>query len=167
MLKLSEKTIFTLALTSFVLLFLFSTKSLSPTARLVPLAILIPTLLLLFFELILDLSPKLASYYNKYDKVDLFNIKRRKYSNHEIKQNLQKQEFKLFSYIFFLTISIYLFGFLITLPSYIFLYLRFGVQEKTKVAISISITIFSLLYFVFIWLLRINFYSGLFWQLFQ
>ncbi|MFY9224891.1 MAG: hypothetical protein WAQ98_19620 [Blastocatellia bacterium] len=166
MIKLSEKAIFTFIITAFVLLFLFSTKSLSPTARLVPLAVLIPTLLILIFQLILDLIPKLSEYYKKYDRVDLFNVKRRKYTDKEILNYLYKEEIKIFIYLLVLIISIYLFGFLVALPSYMFLYLRFGVQEKTKIAISISIVIFALLYFVFTWLLSINFYSGLFWQLF-
>ncbi|MBK7993938.1 MAG: hypothetical protein IPK14_11110 [Blastocatellia bacterium] len=164
MIKLREKAILTFIITVFVLLFLFSTITLSPTARLVPLAILIPTLLILIFQLILDFSPKLSEYYKKYDRVDLFNVKRRKYTDKEILNHLYKEEIKIFSYLLLLIISIYLLGVLITLPSYIFLYLRFGVQEKTKIATIISVAIFSLLYFVFIWLLKINFYSGLFWQ---
>jgi len=63
-------------------------------------------------------------------------------------------------WLLMLVASIYLFGLLIALLAYTFLYLRWRSRESWKLSITIAIGIYCLIYSVFILALRVRLYEG-------
>jgi hypothetical protein len=163
MVKFSEKAIFTLFIMAFAGLLFYLTINLSPVARFVPLIVLIPTLGLLIFQLVLDLVPGLEESYRRFEKADLFGIERIRVriSAEEVdKVSQSRQEVNLLLWLLMLLTFIYLFGLLIALPAYTFLYLRRRSRESWKLSIAIAVGIYCLIYCVFILALRMRLYEG-------
>ena len=163
MIRFNEKALFTILLMTFAGLLFYLTINLSPVARFVPLTVLIPTLGLLIFQLALDLVPGLEERYRRFEKADLFGIERireRVTADKIDKVSQSRQEFNLMLWLLMLVASIYLFGLMIALPAYTFLYLRWRSRESWKLSITIAIGIYCLIYSVFILALRVRLYEG-------
>jgi hypothetical protein len=174
MIKLRERALFTLILSAFAGLILYFTVSLSPVARLVPITVVIPTLGLLIFQLVLDLAPWLEQKYRRFEKVDLLGVEeiKKEVSSHDQANSANagndassgRRELDLFSWVLLLVTMIYLLGFLVALPVYLLLYLRWRSGESWALSISVAVGMGSVLYGVFILTLRLRLDEGHLWR---
>lgn len=174
MIKFSERTLFTLVISAFVGFMFYLTINLDPVARLVPLTVVIPTLTLLIFQLVVDLVPWLEQRYRRFEKVDLFGVEQiqKKVLSHDQTNSVKaineisrgRRELSMFLWLLLLFPFIYLFGLLIALPTYTFLYLRWRSRESWTLSISMAVGMCSLLYGIFILVLRVRLYEGHLWR---
>lgn len=174
MIKFRERAWFTLILTAFVGLMLYLTINLSPVARLVPLAVAIPTMGLLIFQLAIDLAPGLEQRYRRFEKVDLLNVEhiRETISSHNQPQSANaaddvsggRRELSAFSWSLLLLALVGLVGFLVALPVYTLLYLRWRSGESWRLSLAVAAGMGGLLYGVFIVALRLRLYEGHLWR---
>jgi hypothetical protein len=165
-----ERSIFTSVLLAWVAFFAYATLDLGPAARLVPLSVAVPTLGLLIFQLAVDLVPRLEQRYRKFDKVDLLRVEplRKKVpaavssetSSFPDGEIAAEGEWRLFVWILFLPVLIYLLGLLIALPLHVLLYLRVRSRESWTLSIATAACLSAALYGIFVAALRIRLFEG-------
>jgi len=134
MMGIGEKAWFTMLLAALACLLLYLSFGLSPVARFVPLTVLIPTLILLFGQLVSDLTLKLDSDQKGSRRVDFFQsevfrqklkvFSGRAASPPDIGASLSEREGSVLSWLLMVLVCIYLFGFAVSMPSFILLYLK-------------------------------------------
>lgn len=174
MIKLNENALFTLLLIAFVSVILSLTFGLGRVGRLVPLTVAIPALGLLAFQLMLDLWPQVAKNYSRLEKKDLFRVeplreKSRANTSSEgaaermIRRGRESIAFLWLALIFLL---IYLFGFLIALPAFTFLYLKVRSGEGWIMSVLRAAGMCVLVYGVFMLALDIRLHEGQVWHWF-
>jgi len=170
MTNLRAGTVFTLLLLSFVLILFIFTLDLGRVARLVPLKVVVPTLVLLVVQLVLELVPKLAQRFKRFeklrfDKSEQLQEKTRIHSPVSVTENSRgKRELHMFAWILSLPVFIYFFGFLIAIPMFMLFYLRWRSGERWLFSILMTAGMWGLLYGVFVIALRTHFYEGLLWN---
>ncbi len=172
MVTFSQRAWFTFSLFAFAGVILYLTLGLGRVARMVPFAVVVPTLLLLVFQLMMDLLPRLAKTYNGWEQKDLFSVEafREKVSQRveEVEgEALQgNRERNIFLWLLLMLILIYLLGFLIALPLYTLLYLKRR-SENWLIALLIAMGIGCLVYGMSILNLGTRLYGGLLWEWFR
>lgn len=171
MIRFDEKTLFTSAMFAFVALIFSLTLGLGRVARLVPMVVVIPTLGLLLFQLLIDMFPRVAEKFSRFEKKDVFRVEPLREKSHNEagaeqgeEGSRRSQEMIAFLWLSSMLALIYLFGFLIALPVYIFLYLRKRSDEGWLMSAAIAAGMFSLIYGVFILTLGIRLYEGNLWK---
>jgi hypothetical protein len=172
MIKLEEKALFTLLLFAFVALLSSLTLGLGRVARLVPIVVVIPTLLLLVIQLMIDLLPQLAKKYSIIERQDVFRVEplREKslsgLSDERQEEDVSRRNRELKALLWLLVMFglIYLLGFLIALPLYVFLYLKQQSGEGWMISITTAAGIFALLYGVFVFAIGTGLYEGHLWR---
>jgi hypothetical protein len=164
----NQRACLTFLLFAFVAVILYLTLGLGPVARMVPLAVVIPTLLLLLFQLMMDMLPHLAQKYSRLESKDLFHVEGlRKKASKPIKDiegdTLERNnERKVFFWLLAMLIVIYLLGLLLALPLYTLFYLKRR-SENWLVAILVAVGIGCLVYAVSTLNLGTDLYKGLLW----
>ncbi|MCI0487452.1 MAG: hypothetical protein L0229_12735 [Blastocatellia bacterium] len=179
--RFSESAGFTLALLVFLGIILYLTVSLNPVARMVPLVVLVPTILLVSLEVLLELVPGLAKRYRLFEQKDVFGIERLRESVHtkgitlsgadceaQVKRDrvipFAGRESSVFAWIASIPVLIYILGFLMAVPLFLFLYLRWRSEESWTFSITTAAASLALLYLLFIELLRAPLYEGRLWM---
>ena len=159
----ARKATFTVLVFFLVLVLFVLTVQLGHVARLVPLKVVIPALVLVLFQLLLDLMPGLARRFAPFEQVDLparKDIRDSGSANLDTRVVSQKETLAIF-WIFLVLVLTYLLGFLIGLPLYLFLYLKIPARESWRVSVSTSIVLGGLLFIVFRLGLDTSLYQGL------
>lgn len=170
--KFGDRAAFTLLLFAFVILITSLTLGLGRVARLVPLAVAVPTLVALALQLLLDLSPRLAQTYRRLEKRDLFSVEtlraksqaRAVVEETEEKAQRDGSERQTFLWLLLLLPLVHLFGFLMALSLYVFLYFRGRADAGWLLSAAAAAGMGGLLYSVFILALGIHLYEGLLWD---
>jgi hypothetical protein len=164
------RTKFTLILFAFVTYVLYLTLDLGSVARMVPLQVAIPTLAVITIQLVLDLVPVLAQKFSPFEKI--------RFAGTEALQNktladgpgsvtrtlLSRRELCAFFWIFLMLLYIYVFGILLAVPLYTFLYLTIRAKERWLLSIVMAATLSGLVYGVFVLLLDASLYRGHLWD---
>jgi hypothetical protein len=114
--------------------------------------------------------PRLEKSYQPFERVDLFDVERlRKQTiqpdqadsvNVAERASTTRQEFSIFLWMLALLASIVLFGLVIALPVYSCLYLRWRAGGSWTFSLAVGLGVLSLLYGVFILVLRVQLYEG-------
>ena len=148
--------------------FLYLTLPLNPVARMVPLAVAVPAILLVSLELLLELAPGLAKRYRFLEQKDVFGVEPLRESiaavpNSELKAKRAGRELSVFAWVSSIPVLTYIFGFLIGVPLFLFLYLRWRSESSWRFSITSAGASIALLYFLFIELLRAPLYEGRLW----
>jgi hypothetical protein len=165
----NQRTCLTFLLFAFAAVILYLTLGLGSVARMVPFAVVIPTLLLLLFQLMMDMLPRLAQKYSRLENKDLFQVEglrkqvREPVEDVEVEALQRNRERKAFLWLLVMLILIYLLGFLIALPLYTLVYLKRR-SEKWLIAVPVAVGIGCLVYGVSILNLGTRLYGGLLWQ---
>lgn len=147
----ARKTTFTVLVFFLVLALFVLTMQLGHVARLVPLKVVIPALVLVLFQLLLDLMPGLARRFAPFEQVDLparKDIRSSRAASLDNRSFPQKETLAIF-WIVLALVLIYLLGLLIGLPLYLFLYLKIPARESWRVSVSTSIVFGGLLFVIF------------------
>jgi hypothetical protein len=171
--RFSQRACFTALLLAFAGVMFCLTFGLGRVARMVPFAIVVPTLLLLVFQLLLDLLPRLAQSYGRLENRDLFGVQglREKLAEGgeaaegEAAEGGQvgRKEGRAFLWLFLMLGLIYLLGLFMALPLYTLLYLKSG-AERWLTAIVMALTIACLIYGVSLLDPGARLYAGLLWN---
>lgn len=172
MIKLEEKALFTLLLFAFVAGLSVLTLGLGRVARLVPIVVVIPTFLLLALQLLLDLLPRLAEKYSVIERQDMFRVeplREKSLSGQSAEQSEEivlrrSRELNALLWLLAMFGLIYLFGFLIALPLYVFLYLKRQSKEGWLISITVAAGICGLLYGMFMFAIGTGLYEGHLWR---
>ena len=165
----NQKACLTFILFAFAGIIFYLTFGLGSVARMVPFAVVIPTLLLLLFQLMMDMLPRLAQKYSRLENKDLFHVEglrkkiREPVEDVEVEALQRNRERKAFLWLLVMLILIYLLGFLIALPLYTLVYLKRR-SEKWLIAVLVAVGIGCLVYGVSILNLGTRLYGGLLWQ---
>jgi hypothetical protein len=158
---------------AFVAAIFYLTIGLGRAARLVPLSVAVPTLGLLAFQLALDLSPRLARKYGRFEKKDIFRVEplREKglipEGGEQEDAARSSRERDAFFWLLVSFASLYLLGVLAGLPFYTFLYLKRRSREGWLISAGISAGLWGLLYLVLIIALGARLYEGRVWEWFE
>lgn len=170
--RLNEKSLFTLVLLAFVAVMFVMTLSLGRVARLVPLVVAVPTLVLLAVQLMLDAAPGLAASFSAMELKDPFGIRPRLESilaavsnggeSDDARRHLREQS--TFLWLTLMFALIYLFGFVVALPSYTFLYLHRRSGEGWMTSALVAAVMAALPYGIFVVALRLHLYEGVLWN---
>jgi len=144
----------------------------SPTARLVPLIVGIAGIIFILLQLMSHfpkLSDKLAILTQKKDffstrKIKLQKIKVKSEEIHDEADADQSvdafSEKEMFFWVLLFSVSIFLFGFLISVPSLIGVYLRYRADASWRFTILSALGIEFVMYFGFVYLLEVFLYKG-------
>ncbi|HET9531918.1 MAG TPA: hypothetical protein VFQ92_16280 [Blastocatellia bacterium] len=166
-----ERIFFTFSLLAFVVAIFCMTLGLGRAARMVPLAVAVPTMCLLAFQLVLDLSPRLARKYSSLEKKDLFKVEPLREKSSALTESEQpaeeptggEKESNVFLWLLVMLASLFLFGLLVGLPLYVFLYLKLRTGEGWLISSAMAAGVLGLLSLIFIFALRARLYEGELW----
>ena len=166
--RFTESAGFALTLLGVLGVILYLTLSLNPVARVVPLAVVVPAIALVSIEILLELAPGLAKRYRFLERKDVFGVEQlrgnvRTESDSAIQARSAGREASVFAWIGSIPALIYIFGFLMAVPLFLFLYLRGRSKERWLLSITTAAASTALLYFLFIEMLRVPLYEGRFW----
>ncbi|OGQ79701.1 MAG: hypothetical protein A3F90_16115 [Deltaproteobacteria bacterium RIFCSPLOWO2_12_FULL_60_19] len=154
--KLKPQTIFNLLVVVFFVVFIYEAKDWRLQARLYPWAIGIPMLVLSLIYIFLDLKgrPEKPAAQTSNTPMDF------QFTKGIDPAVARRRALTMFGWIVGFFAGIWLLGFHITIPAFVFLYLK--VQSGEKWAISIVLTAGAWLLFwgLFDWLLRLPFPDG-------
>ncbi len=174
MIRVTERAIFTLVLLAFVALIFYITLGLGPVARLVPLRVAVVTLVLILFQSLLDVLPRLAQRIHIIEQTDPLKTGQIKgVAKSPARSNSHQgaarfptltREVGVFLWILMIPAAIYLFGFLMAVPLYMFLFLKVRSREGYLVSIAAAIGLMCLLYGIFDILLSIRLEGGVIWR---
>jgi hypothetical protein len=135
----------------------------------VPFAVVVPTLLLLLFQLTMDILPGLAQKYSRLESKDLFNVEGlRKKVSQPVEDGKgealeRHKELQAFFWLSAMLILVYLLGFLIALPLYTLLYLKTH-AEKWGIALLVAVGVGCLVYGVSMLDLGTGLGGGILWK---
>lgn len=166
----TQKACLTFLLFTFAAVIFCLTFGLGRVARVVPFAVVIPTLLLLLFQLLMDLSPQLAKKYSGLEKKDMFSVDglRKQVSppveEAKVEPAERNKEGKVFLWLLAMFGLIYLLGAFIAIPLYTLLYLKRH-SEKWLTSIAVTLGICGLVYAMSVFDSGAWIYEGLLWRL--
>ncbi len=158
--KVTSGGIFTLSAILFVVLILWLTSGYPPAARHVPQVVCIFSLICLVVQLALDSFPPLGNIYGKIEGKGasvLEMLGEKVQGSDSISLRL---EILVFLWLGALLAGLLLFGFLISIPSYILFYLRFQAQLGWLRSALYGACTLLFVYLIFVRLLEIRLYSG-------
>ena len=154
--------IFEILLSLAVLWFVLESFGYNERARLLPLVIGVPTLVLMIIQTALDNIPGLAKY--RSGSLKLVNVEQAKKQVKDDQPDVKeigRREISALTWVIGLGIALSLFGYYIVIPVFLVLFLRLvGKTSWRAVGLSTVITCL-LLYGAFVYILDINFYSGM------
>lgn len=154
-LKANPGALFTVIILLLMLGLVMSAKQWQYQARLFPWAIGIPTLLLCFLQLGLDL-------FKTQKATDAAGMMDLPVDRSVPVAVVVKRAVNIFSWIFGLFLSVWLIGFIISVPLFMLLYLSIQAREPWKVTITYAVVMFVFLIGVFEMVLHIPWPPGVF-----
>jgi hypothetical protein len=113
------------------------------------------------FVLILSLAELCLTFFGKGESGEETDIMDFKLSNDLDKTLVNRRIISILLWIIGFTLGIFLLGFPITTPLFMFLYLKFDGKEGWGVSISMTIVVWMCFYFLFIWFMKTHFAEGL------
>jgi hypothetical protein len=167
--SLTRRACFSSLLLGFAAVILSLSLGLGRVARLVPLAVVVPTLLLLLFQLLMDLLPGLAEIYSRLERKDLFGVQEFRQITGKPGEESEdsglrgRRERRVFLWLFALPGLIYLLGLLLAIPLFTLFYLKGG-SEKWLTAMAIALAICCLIFALSLIDSGARLYEGLLWN---
>jgi hypothetical protein len=165
MIKFTQGTFFTLVLLTFTAFIFYITLGLGSLARLVPLRVVIVTFLLILFQLLLDLFSRVTEKNCTSKQTDLLKSQAFRVLGEDKKIPAFWEELRIFLWLLVIPTSIYIFGFLISAPLFVFITLKFWFKESWLISLGIAVGLLCLLYGVFDIFLVTHLEGGIFWKL--
>jgi hypothetical protein len=169
MTKFCEQAVFTLVLLVFAGLIFFLALDLGRLARLAPLVIVIPTLVLLVYQLGLDLVSWPAVSKGRSWTMDLPGAGRLGEAQAKLERSTEamrrsRRELSMFFWVLLMFALIFLFGFSFGVPLHTLLYLKVRSGESWLLSTAMTSGMWALLYGVFGLLLPVRLYEGQLWS---
>ena len=135
-----------------VLSFRFSSGS-----RMLPMISGICSSAILVFLIVMTFSSRLASWYGRFEKKALL-------MDEKMTVEERKKEVSVVAWFVGGTVLVYLVGFIVSIPAFLFLFLKWRAKEKWMVSIVVPVAVTAVVYFVFIWVLSVPLYEGVLFE---
>ena len=172
--KLRSQSLFTLFYIFFFVIVIIGAMGYNTKARLIPLVVASPCLAMSIIQFILDLRKQRGKGRSIED--DLFHGVMEKMIHQEVivaedekkekkRSGKTKPFFKIVLWLLFFYVSVFLFGFLITIPLFTILFMR-SKGERWLPALSCAAGLWLTVYLAFVVAARISLYEGLVFRLF-
>jgi hypothetical protein len=150
----NEEKIFMLLLLAIVLLMALSGFRYSGGSKILPLVSGVFSALLMGFMVLMSFFPKVTAWYQKFEKKDIFSAE-------PMTDQEKKRERSVVFWFVGCTAAIYLFGFMVGIPLFIFLFLKLWAKESWTLSIGLALAVSIVVYVAFVYLLRVPLHSGL------
>ena len=135
-----------------VLSFRFSSGS-----RMLPMISGICSSLILLFLIVMTFSSRVASWYGRFEKKALS-------TDEKMTVEERKKEVSIVAWFVGGTILIYVVGFILSIPAFLFLFLKWRGKETWMVSILVPVVVTAVVYFVFMWVLSVPLYEGVLFE---
>jgi hypothetical protein len=108
---------------------------------------------ILVFLIVMTLSSRMASWYGRFEKKALL-------PDEKMTSEERKKEISVLAWFVGGTILVYLVGFILSIPAFLFLFLKWRGKEKWMVSVLVPVVVTAVVYFVFMWGLSVPLYAG-------
>jgi len=162
----TEEKIFTIFFLVVVAAMIFFTLDIQrPGSKLMPFVVGLGTLVLLILLTAMALSRRLASWYRRLEgraTPSLSGITPDASGSEDKAQALKtrKKEIAVVGWLMFLTAATYFLGFLVAIPVFLFLFLKFWAKEGWGISLGMPFAVSAAVYLVFVYILQIPLHTG-------
>ena len=150
----NEEKIFMILLLIIMLLMVFSSFNYSGGSQILPLISGIFSALIVGFLVIMSLFPKVISFYQKFETKSVL-------SEDVLNVDEKKREVSVVAWFSGCTAAIYFLGFLIGIPLFLFMFLKIWAKESWLLSSVLAAVVLGVVYFAFIYILRVPLHSGI------
>jgi presenilin-like A22 family membrane protease len=162
----AEEKVFTFLLILTVFTMLILTFGYHSEARLVPLLVGICTLVFMVLLGIMAISTRFAQWYQKLEGRSLSSLTGRSEESQSPEGdvdplNHSKKGKSVIGWLLFLTASTYIFGFLVAIPVFLFLFLKLRAKEGWVLSLCLSAAVTGTVYLVFALILHVPLHRGI------
>ncbi len=151
--KSEEKIFLSFLLIIMILMVVFSFNY-SGGSKILPLISGAFSALIMGFLVIMSFSPKIVAWYQNFEKKSVLSEK-------TLTKDEKKREISVIAWLSGCTAMIYLFGFLIGIPLFLFLFLKLWARESWLLSVVIAAAVLLVVYFTFVYILRVPLHRGM------
>lgn len=166
--KINASVIFILIIIFVSFCFIYYGRDFPFRSKVIPFLVALFVLFLAIIQILFETVPKLKK--KKIGKIELFNTEQIKMKQEKIiegkeriekNENKEKKLFDILKWILLLTLGIYLLGFLVTLPIFMFLFYFIKCGYRWTKALGTTFIFWIIIYLVFEVFLRAELYRGI------
>ena len=166
--KINASVIFILIIIFVSFCFIYYGRDFPFRSKVIPFLVALFVLFLAIIQILFETVPKLKK--KKIGKIELFNTEQIKMKQEKIiegkervekNENKEKKLFDILKWILLLTLGIYLLGFLVTLPIFMFLFYFIKCGYRWTKALGATFIFWIIIYLVFEVFLRAELYRGI------
>jgi ABC-type branched-subunit amino acid transport system permease subunit len=164
---MNGNAVFALALLSVVLFFVVGALDYDELARQVPLIVGIPTAGLLIIQFLVQLFPRAFARLDRSDTSELIQVDETLLTQAEASRRPrrdQRRELELHAWIGGFILAIYVAGFLVAIPGFLFGLVYFRLREKLWVTVVTVAVMWIVAYVGFQTLMEVPLFKGVFWE---
>ena len=150
----NEEKIFLIFLLLMMLVMVVFSFNYSGGSKILPLISGIFSALIMGFMVIISFSPKIATWYQNFEKKSVLSEK-------TMKKEEKKREISVIAWFSGCTAVIYFLGFLIGIPLFLFLFLKLWAKESWLLSVVLATAVLVVVYFTFVYILRVPLHRGM------
>ena len=150
----NEEKIFLIFLLLMMLVMVVFSFNYSGGSKILPLISGIFSALIMGFMVIISFSPKIATWYQNFEKKSVL-------SERTMKKGEKKREISVIAWFSGCTAVIYFLGFLIGIPLFLFLFLKLWAKESWLLSVVLATAVLVVVYFTFVYILRVPLHGGI------
>ena len=124
-------------------------------SKILPMASGIFSALILAFLLIMSFSSRIKAWYQKFEKRSVL-------TESELSVKEKKREISVIAWFSGCTVAIYFLGFLVAIPLFLFLFLKFWAKESWLLSLVMAAAVPVIVYFTFVYILSVPLHAGFF-----
>jgi hypothetical protein len=150
----NEEKIFMIFLLIIIHLMVFFSFQYSGGSQILPLISGIFSALIMVFLVIMSFFPKIISFYQKFETKSVL-------SESVLNVAEKKREVSVIAWFSGCTAAIYILGFLIGIPLFLFMFLKIWAKESWLLSLVLAAVVLGVVYFTFIYILRVPLHGGI------
>jgi hypothetical protein len=150
----NEEKLFMILLLAVMLLMAVTGFKYGGGSRILPVVSGVFSAALMGFMVLMSFSPALTAWYQKFEKKNIFSAE-------PLEDPEKKRERSVTVWFAGCTAVIYLLGFMVGIPLFLFLFLKLWAKESWVLSIGLAAVVTIVVYIAFVYLLRIPLHGGL------
>ena len=150
----NEEKIFMIFLLFIMLVMVFFSFNYSGGSKILPMISGVFSALIMGFMVNMSFSAKITSWYQKFEKKSVL-------SERTMKKDEKKREISVIAWFSGCTVVIYFLGFLVGIPLFLFLFLKLWAKESWLLSVVLATTVLVVVYFAFVYILRVPLHNGM------
>ncbi len=151
----NEERIFMIFLLLIMLLMVVLGSRYDAASKILPMASGIVAALIMAFLLLMSISARISSWYQKFEKRPVLTE-----SALSVKE--KKRELSVIAWFSGCAVAIYFLGFLVAIPLFLFSFLKFWAKESWLMSLVLAAAVPAIVYFTFVYILSVPLHTGLF-----